>query len=88
MYVEYQGSTLLDGSYDERCTDIKQRRSMEMPNLRMCVSKIREQVILSLSLSLSLFMCQFLDMVFNTCISNSLPFDCFHVMTMYSFKNL
>uniref|UniRef100_A0A2N9J9E4 DNA 3'-5' helicase n=1 Tax=Fagus sylvatica TaxID=28930 RepID=A0A2N9J9E4_FAGSY len=43
VVAAYCGSTLLDGSYDERCTDIKQRRSMEMPNLRMCVSKIREQ---------------------------------------------
>ena len=53
MYVEYQGSTFMDDSYDDTtCTDIKQRRSMEMLNLRAYVSKIRELVILSLSLSL------------------------------------
>lgn len=51
MYVEYQGSTFMDDSYDDTtCTDIKQRRSMEMLNLRAYVSKIRELVILSLSL--------------------------------------
>lgn len=42
----------MDDSYDDTtCTDIKQRRSMEMLNLRAYVSKIRELVILSLSLS-------------------------------------
>ena len=50
MYVEYQGSTFMDDSYDDNtCTDIKQRGSMEMLNLRAYVSKIRELVILSLS---------------------------------------
>ncbi|KAK7820090.1 atp-dependent dna helicase q-like sim [Quercus suber] len=37
------GSTFMDDSYDDTtCTDIKQRRSMEMLNLRAYVSKIRE----------------------------------------------
>ena len=40
----------MDDSYDDNtCTDIKQRGSMEMLNLRAYVSKIRELVILSLS---------------------------------------
>ena len=42
----------MDDSYDDNtCTDIKQRGSMEMLNLRAYVSKIRELVILSLSLT-------------------------------------
>lgn len=42
----------MDDSYDDTtCTDIKQRRSMEMLNLRAYVSKIRELVILSPSFS-------------------------------------
>ncbi|XP_041022267.1 ATP-dependent DNA helicase Q-like SIM isoform X2 [Juglans microcarpa x Juglans regia] len=36
--------SFMDGSYDDAtCTGRKQRHSMEMPNLRMLVSKIREQ---------------------------------------------
>jgi hypothetical protein len=38
----------VDGLYDDTmCTDIEQRRSTEMPNLKVLVSKIREQVILN-----------------------------------------
>ena len=47
----------MDGLYDDTmCTDIEQRRSTEMPNLRVLVSKIREQVILN-QLSLSVETC-------------------------------
>ena len=92
MYVEYQGSTFMDDSYDDTtCTDIKQRGSMEMLNLRAYVSKIRELVILSLSLThthtLS-FLASWYDVYCLTRFSNSLPFDCFYVLTTCSVKNL
>ncbi|XP_059438054.1 ATP-dependent DNA helicase Q-like SIM [Corylus avellana] len=42
--AHYDKSSFMDGLYDDTmCTDIKQRRSTEMPNLRVLVSKIREQ---------------------------------------------
>jgi hypothetical protein len=93
----------MDGLYDDTmCTDIEQRRSTEMPNLRVLVSKIREQVILNqLSLSLSVETCvRFFDMAYKTFFSNYcyLPFFYlffilffflfFYLMTMYSLKNL
>jgi hypothetical protein len=57
--VEFQEKrSFTDGLYnDTMCIDIKRRRPMEMPNLRVLVSKIREQVINKLSLSLSLSVC-------------------------------
>lgn len=45
VYVEFQGqSCFLDGSYDDTYSDSKSHRLMQKPNLRMFVSKLREQV--------------------------------------------
>ncbi|GLT72437.1 hypothetical protein SLA2020_443720 [Shorea laevis] len=44
IVAHYEKSSFMDGLYDDTmCTDIKQRRSKEMPNLKVLVSKIREQ---------------------------------------------
>lgn len=97
MYVEYQGSTFMDDSYDDTtCTDIKQRRSMEMLNLRAYVSKIRELVILSLSLTththiyIHSFLASWYGVYYLTCFSIlcHLIFFFFNVLTTCSIKNL
>jgi len=89
--VEFQEKrSFTDGLYnDTMCIDIKRRRPMEMPNLRVLVSKIREQVINKLSLSLSLCVCVCVE----TYVSDFLTNYCyllllFHLLTMYSLKNL
>lgn len=84
--IEFQEKeSFMDGSYDDAtCTGMKQRHSMEMPNLRMLVSKIREQVTLNLT---CLCVCQMFYMGFKTFLK-FLLFVCFYLMATCSHKNL
>ncbi|XP_042993277.1 ATP-dependent DNA helicase Q-like SIM isoform X3 [Carya illinoinensis] len=89
----HEKESFMDGSYDDAtCTGMKQWHSMEMPNLRMLVGKIREQVTLNLAC-----VCVFCDGG-NVCARcfiwgfktflKFLLFVCFYLMATCSPKNL
>lgn len=60
-----------------------------MPNLRVLVSKIREQVILNRLSLCGNIRFRFFDMVYKTFFSNyCFLLLLFHLLTMYSLKNL